>query len=62
MDKYPKTYDDYLAIDKHNDNTSIISELEFYKHGYTLLYESLESKNQVKYFYSAIFLKNFSML
>jgi len=47
MDKYPKTYDDYLSMDTHNHN---ISELEFYKHGYTLLYESLESKNQVKYF------------
>lgn len=53
MDKYPKTYDEYLAMDTHNDNN--ISELEFYKHGYTLLYESLESKNQVKYSYSAIF-------
>jgi len=56
MEKYPKTYDDYLAMDTHN---TTISELEFYKHGYTLLYESLESKYQVKYFYSAIFFKIF---
>lgn len=50
MDKYPETYEDYQAMNPKNS----VSELEFYKHGYSLLFQSLETKIQVKYFYSAI--------
>lgn len=56
MDNHPKTFEDYLEMDTKHGN---ITELEFYKHGYTVLYESLESKNKVKYCYSATFFKMF---
>lgn len=45
MDKFPKTYEEYQNMNS-NDG---ISELEFYKHGYSLLFDSLEAKKQVKY-------------
>jgi len=49
MDKYPETYEEFLSLNFQSKT----SELEFYKHGYSALYNSLEAKNQVKYFYSA---------